>query len=351
MARTFTKLITAALCIMSVTAAYAQDIHFSQFYENAIIRNPGLTGIFSGDVKGGINYRTQWNQISVPFTTVLASAEYRKQISEETGDCASFGLTATYDKAGTINFASMQIYGAAAYNKALEDVHGSYLTLGFAGGYIQRTIDISKATFSSQYQSGSYSSSNANGENMSFSNISNFDLGAGISLNSTAGAKHNVNYYIGASAYHILKPKQTFDDKNAYTRLSTRWSGNLGIKTQFTNQFGMVIHANYSNQNPYQELIFGGLVSYKLLDQNLLQFTFYAGTFYRFKDAFIPTVKCDWKTYSVTFSYDVNNSGLKTASNTMGGFEISLYARGVFKKENLTESTKCPRFENLSTLE
>ena len=26
----------------------AQDIHFSQFYENAILRNPALTGIFSG---------------------------------------------------------------------------------------------------------------------------------------------------------------------------------------------------------------------------------------------------------------------------------------------------------------
>lgn len=351
MGQTFTKLISAALFTLSITNAHAQDIHFSQFYENAIIRNPGLTGIFSGDVKGGINYRTQWNQISVPFTTVLASAEYRKQISEETGDCASFGLTATYDKAGTINFASMQIYGAAAYNKALEDVHGSYLTLGFSGGYMQRSIDPSKATFSSQYQNGSYNSANANGESMSFRNISNFDMGVGVSLNSSMGPKNNVNYYIGASAYHILKPRQTFDDNNAYTRLSTRWSGNLGVKTQFTPQIGMVLHANYSNQNPYQELIFGGLVSYRLIDQNLQQFTFYAGSFYRLKDAFIPTVKVDYKTYSVTLSYDVNNSGLKTASNTMGGFEISLYARGVWSKEKLTESTKCPRFEQLNSLE
>lgn len=351
MARTSTKLYIAAICIMGVTNTYAQDIHFSQFYENAIIRNPGLTGIFSGDVKGGINYRTQWNEISVPFTTALASAEYRKQISEETGDCASFGLTATYDKAGTINFASMQIYGAAAYNKALEDVHGSYLTLGFAGGYMQRSIDPSKATFSSQYQQGSYNSSNASGETMSFRNISNFDMGVGVSLNSSMGATNNVNYYIGASAYHILKPRQSFDDNNAYVRLRTKWSGNLGVKTQFTNQMGMVIHANYSNQSPYQELIFGGLFSYRMTDQFAQQFTFYAGTFYRWKDAFIPTVKIDYKTYSVTFSYDVNTSGLKTASNSMGGFEISLYARHSFKKENTAEGMKCPRFEQLNSLE
>lgn len=351
MGQTFTKIITATLCTMSVTYAHAQDIHFSQFYENVIIRNPGLTGIFSGDVKGGVNYRTQWNEISVPFTTVLASAEYRKQISEETGDCASFGLTATYDKAGTINFASAQIYGAVAYNKALEDVHGSYLTLGFAGGYMQRSIDPSKATFSSQYQNGSYSSNNASGETMSFRNISNFDLGVGVSLNSSMGATNNVNYYIGASAYHILKPKHTFDDNNAYVRLSTKWSGNLGVKAQFTPQVGMVVHANYSNQSPYQEIIFGGLASYRILDQNLQQFTFYAGAFYRIKDAIIPTVKVDYKTYSVTLSYDVNNSSLKSASNTMGGFEISLYARGTWKKDNASENVKCPRFEQLNTLE
>lgn len=351
MGRTSTKLYIAVLCIMGVTTAHAQDIHFSQFYENAIIRNPGLTGIFSGDVKGGINYRTQWNEISVPFTTALVSAEYRKQINDETGDCASFGLTATYDKAGTINFASMQVYGAAAYNKALEDAHGSFLTLGFAGGYIQRSIDQSKATFSSQYQQGSYNSGNASGETMAFRNISNFDLGAGVSLNSSMGAAHNVNYYIGASAYHILKPRQSFDDNNAYVRLRTKWSGNLGVKTQFTNQMGMVIHANYSNQNPYQELIFGGLFSYKMTDQFAQQFTFYAGSFFRWKDAFIPTVKIDYRTYSVTFSYDVNTSGLKTASNSMGGFEISLYARGTFKKENMAEIIKCPRFEQLNTLD
>ena len=44
----------------------------------------------------------------------------------------------------------------------------------------------------------------------------------------------------------------------------------------------------------------------------------------------------------------MNNSNLKTASNGMGGFEISLYARGYFKKESIVDMIKCPRFESLT---
>lgn len=348
MEKNYTKVLAVALCLFGATASKAQDIHFSQFYENAILRNPGLTGIFSGDYKGGVNYRSQWGQISVPFTTILASAEMRKVVNDETGDCVSFGLTATYDKAGSINFNSMQIYPAIAYNKALEDAHGTFLTLGFAGGYIQRTTDPSKMTFSSQYQQGSYSGANASGETINFNSVQHFDMGAGLSLNSSIGQKNNVNYYIGASAYHILRPKNAFNKADAFTRLNMKWSGNLGVKAQFSNQFGLVLHANYTNQAPYTEMIAGGLISYRAVDQNAKPFTLYLGSFYRFGDAIIPTLKLDYKMYSVTVSYDMNNSNLKTASNGMGGFEISLYARGFFKRESVVDMIKCPRFEVLT---
>src|SRR3954464_4077134 len=99
----------------------AQDIHFSQFYENAILRNPGLTGIFSGDYKVGIDYRSQWGSVAMPYNTFMISGETRIMVDREIGDYLSIGLVATYDKAGTINFASEQVYPAIAYNKALQD--------------------------------------------------------------------------------------------------------------------------------------------------------------------------------------------------------------------------------------
>ncbi|MGZ3910129.1 MAG: type IX secretion system membrane protein PorP/SprF, partial [Flavisolibacter sp.] len=38
-----------------------QDIHFSQFFEAPLLRNPSLAGIFTGDIRVQAVYRDQWN--------------------------------------------------------------------------------------------------------------------------------------------------------------------------------------------------------------------------------------------------------------------------------------------------
>ena len=47
----------------------AQDIHFSQFSETPLLRNPALAGIFSGDLRIQAVYRNQWNSVTVPYQT------------------------------------------------------------------------------------------------------------------------------------------------------------------------------------------------------------------------------------------------------------------------------------------
>jgi type IX secretion system PorP/SprF family membrane protein len=346
----YVKLVAASfLATLAMKQTKAQDIHFSQFYENAILRNPALTGIFSGDYKVGVNYRNQWSNISVPFQTVLASAESRITVNEETGDNFSFGVTATYDKAGSINFNSFQVYPAVNYNKALEDKHQSYLSAGFTAGYIQRSVDPSKMTFASQYQGGGYDPGNASNENITNTKNTYFDVGAGVSFNSSLGEFNNINYYLGAAAYHINKPKAAFSESEAFLRLNTKWNGNFGFQYLANNQLGFTMHANYSKQGTYQEIIAGVLGSWRTIDASLNSvFTFYGGVFYRVNDAWIPTVKLDYKSYSFTVSYDINSSGLKTASDGMGGMEISVYSRGILTKGLWAQDkNKCPRFESM----
>lgn len=345
----FKLALVSVMMIASAIQSQAQDIHFSQFYENAILRNPALTGIFSGDYKAGVNYRNQWSNISVPFQTVLASVESRVRVNGDVGDFLSYGLTATYDKAGSIDFNSFQLYPAVNYNKAIEDRHQSYLSAGFAAGYIQRSVDPNKMTFASQYVGGNFSSSNPSGENISTVKMNYFDLGAGVSFNSSMGEENNVNYYFGAAAYHLNKPKAAFGKDAAFVRVDTKWNGNLGVQYLVDDKYAITIHANYSRQGKYQETIAGALLSWRSFDpKSSTLFTFYGGLFYRFKDAIIPTIKLDYKSYSITLSYDVNNSGLRTATNSMGGMEISLYSRGFFKKSlSDRDKSKCPRFEQM----
>jgi type IX secretion system PorP/SprF family membrane protein len=331
------------------TEASAQDIHFSQFYENAILRNPALTGIFSGDYKAGVNYRNQWSDISVPFQTVLASVESRISVNEEAGDFLSFGLTATYDKAGSIGFNSFQVYPAINYNKALEDKHMSYFSAGFTTGYIQRSFDPNKMTFASQYLGGNYDPNNGSGENITTSKLNYFDVGAGLSFNSSFGEFNQVTYYLGAAAYHLNKPKAAFNGEESFMRLDTKWNGNLGVQYLIDNKMAITMHTNYSRQGTYQEIVTGGLVSWRSFNPLMsTMFTIYGGMFYRINDALIPTVKLDYKSYSFTLSYDINNSGLKTASNSHGGFELSIFTRGYLTKGPWAQDkTKCPRFEQM----
>ncbi|MBZ0097738.1 MAG: PorP/SprF family type IX secretion system membrane protein, partial [Taibaiella sp.] len=329
-------------------SASAQDIHFSQFYENSIMRNPALTGIFSGDYKVGANYRTQWSNISVPFRTFLVSAETRIVTNRSIGDYLSFGVAATYDRAGSISFNSLQVYPALNYNKSLEDTRNSYLSVGFAGGYIQRSIDFSRATFSTQYVNGSYSSTNMSGENFNNTTLQNYDVAAGISLNSSAGPGNIINYYVGVSAFHLNKPKHTFKDDNVLIVLATKYAGNAGFSWRINNQFGLNGHLDYYMQGTYRELIGGAMVSWQTVGETSNNFKLYAGLFVRAKDAFIPTLKVDYDIYSLTFSYDVNTSGLQPHTRGAGGSEISLFIKGRYKRSTQYGSNlSCPRFDHM----
>jgi Type IX secretion system membrane protein PorP/SprF len=65
---------------------------------------------------------------------------------------------------------------------------------------------------------------------------------------------------------------------------------------------------------------------------------------YRWKDAFIPVVKFDYKNFSAGISYDINTSTLKTASQLRGGFELSFTYLVYFDKYNSTrKQVFCPR--------
>ncbi len=339
------KLLTIAALLLSGGTLQAQDIHFSQFYENAILRNPALTGIFSGDYKAGVNYRTQWGNISNPFQTVIASAETRIMVNKELHDYLSFGACVSYDHAGSIDFNSMQITPSLNYNKALYDGRASYLSVGFAGSYIQRSVDPSKMTLDNQWIGG-YDPNAATGETLVFQKVTHYDVSAGVSFNSSAGPNNMVIYYIGGAAWHVTKPKESFNPNENFIRLSTKYVGSAGATVRLSPQFGLMATANYSNQHPYEEVIFGGLLSFRQIMSETRAVQISAGCFARWKDAIIPTMKVEYNTYSFTASYDVTTSSLKPSLNSKGGWELSVYARGKYKhKDNMIDRIECPRFE------
>jgi len=334
-------LLVFVLCLRIGNTAIAQDVHFSQFYQNPILNNPALTGIFNEDYKVGVTYRNQWSSLATPFRTSVIDAETKVHLNN-VNDYVSFGLLAYFDKAGTIDFNTNAVYPAINYNKSIEDKYNSYLSVGFTAGLINRTVDISKMTFDNQYINGNFNPSAGTGENISNNKLSYWDLGAGVTFNSSFDENNTLNYFIGFAAYHITKPANSFLGSQL-ANLNIRWDASAGVNYEFDYEFGGMFYANVMLQKPYQEIVAGGLLKWTKPDNsNSPAFTFYLGGFYRYQDAVIPTLKLRYKMNTFAFSYDFTSSSLKSAISSHGAYEVSIFISGMWHGGD--DKHLCPRF-------
>lgn len=322
----------------------AQDIHFSQFYESTILRNPALAGIFGDDYKVSVQYRNQWSSISKPFITGQFSFETKIPVNPESQDFFSAGLLAFYDRAGSIDLKTLGFYPSVSFNKYLGDAGNSFLSVGFTGGYLQRSFDPGKVTTNSQFLGSRFDPNLDNGETFHDPKIHYFDIGAGVNFSSGGGPNSEIAYFLGISGYHFSKPKNSFYG-NPMVRQEIRWNVNAGMSLRMDEKWGLIFQGNYASQGTYSELIAGGLLNWKKSRAYAGEplFVLYGGAFLRLNDAIIPTVKLDYMRYSFGFSYDANISKLKAASNLRGGYEISLVKTGLYHDPKWERSrTTCP---------
>ena len=338
----YTAVVAAMLSPMH---SFAQaDIHFSQFYETSVLRNPALTGVFEDDFKLGIYHRNQWSSISNPYNTTLFSAETHFAMSERSDDFISFGLLCYADKAGSVDQKITAFYPAVNYNKAINPNHNSYLSVGFTGGYLQYSFDPSKATFNNQYLNGNYSSSNPTLENIPNAKFSLYDVGAGVNYNTSSGENNNISYIIGASGYHFSQPILSYY-RNPKITTNIRWNGNAAVAVVMNDYISAQFNVNYAMQGTYQEIMGGGLINYNaILSGQTTVFTISAGTYYRYGDAIIPVVKVKYQGLAMGISYDVNLSSLKEASNFQGGTEVTLFYSGNYTNKGPVKKSVCPKF-------
>jgi type IX secretion system PorP/SprF family membrane protein len=331
-------------CVALPHKVQAQDIHMSQFYEASILRNPALTGVFEGDYKTGVMYRSQWGSISNPFSTAIVSGEFRIAIGKSVTDYLSLGFLTFYDKAGSLSMTTLSIYPGISYSKAMSTLHHTYLSVGFMGGYIQRSYNTQYATYNNQYQNG-YDPTIPSGENLPNPKLSNWDVGAGVNLSGTGGAGDNMTYSVGVAGYHFTQPKTSFYNNNLI-QLPIKWDVNTDMSWKLEGPYTVQLHANYLKQDAYQELILGGLISWNRMGADEEdRFSIYGGAYFRVGDALVPTVKVDYMHFSLALSYDVNISELRAASALKGGYELSLFLKGFYHKvDGPSSKTLCPGF-------
>lgn len=342
---TFKSIIVLAFACLFQINGNAQDIHFSQFSETPLLRNPALAGIFSGDLRIQGVFRNQWNSVTVPFQTSSLNAEYKLPVGHG-DDFLTIGGAILYDKAGTIGLTSTSVLPVLNYHKSLSEERNMYLSAGFSAGMVQRRFDASKMTTNSQYNGVNGDATLATGENFSANNFLYFDGSAGLSFNSQIGSNPDDNLYFGIGYHHFNQSARISFYNDAAVKIDPKWVYSAGVKTTLNDYAYMTFYADYSTQGAYSEMIGGMLYSLKLdAYPDDPQYVISGGGFLRWNDAFIPMVKMELKPLTFALSYDVNISTLKTSSQSRGGFELSLsYQKFLDRDNSSSNAVRCPRF-------
>lgn len=338
------KITTILTCFIIHSSLIAQDLNFSQFYMLPLLRNPGIAGVFEGDLRISGAYRNQWQSVTTPFRSGAMSVEYKIPFFWD--DFITVGLQATHDIAGDIKLKRTQLLPVINYHKSLSGEVDDYLSLGFMAGPVQSQFDPTKLRMNDQYQNGMYNPGNPTSQVFQRTGFSYWDASVGMSFSSGFG--YDARYYVGAAVFHFNKPKVAFYTSNSNVSLDPKYVLNFGLTTPTSDLNDVRFFADIFKQGGHTEVV-GGLFYSIELDRDYeteLSTAIEFGSMYRWNDAVIPSVKLDYRQLAIGISYDVNVSKLKSASQLRGGFEITAVFKAKMTSRNYyTKRFRCLKFE------
>lgn len=325
--------------IVFVLRTNAQDLHFSQFYSVPQQNNPAFTGFFKEDFRANAIYKNQWQALGNTYNTIGAGVDAGLLKTKLKGSILGIGMSVFSDQAGDIDFSTNIVNLQLAYTQRLGYNAPSYLSVGFQAGATFRSVDLSKATFGNQFISGGYDNSLPNNENGLFTSYRFINMGLGVLW--FYEPTDDVNLYVGAGAFNLLRPNQSFFS-GVKEDLYLRYTAQLGAQIKFSDKVSAKPAVFFQRQGPFQEMLLGSFVTYDLNggERNADKLNFSAGLWYRLQDALIPAARIEYKQFNFTLSYDLNLSSLTRASNANGGAEISIVYNGWLSKDRQKEANK-----------
>lgn len=344
-----TRLGFAAL-MLAAPAAFAQDIHFTQFDMQPLVVNPAFTGMFYGKVRANAIYRRQWASVTVPYVTYGASVD--APIKSESGGYLAGGLQLYKDQAGDGNLSNFTGLASIAYHKTFgnngDEYSGSDLAVGLQAGWAQKSIDLSKLYFGDEFVNGSFvkgtSQEYANnvGNNVSYALVN-----AGISF--SRSFNRNFSMILGAGANNLNQPNDAITrKKKSDVGLAMRYTGELGFVWGVSDKLSLRPAVFVQSQASALEMIYGNEFHYLLADayNSATSFTpaIFVGGWMRGGDATMITAGLEIQNFRVGLGYDYNTSSLNNASNGNGGFEIALRYVAPYGMYGGKRTIPCPRF-------
>ena len=319
---------------LSVASLKAQDIHFSQFGNSALNLNPGLAGVFGGDLRFSANYRSQWRSVPVPYTTIAGAVESKVYWAKGKYDRFLTGsLLIDYDRQGSLHLTSLQI--GIPISVTLPIAKTTFLTIGATPAFGQRSFGTKNLSFDAQWNDSVYDpfASTRESELFQSTNLKYFDISAGGNLRIQAPLLRS-RVDIGGALHHINRPYHDFwsvtldNPGNVRLRQKLSFYG-IGL-IQLSHNYDLALQGLYQKQGSYEEIVYGGGVRLHLNRQPYKELALQIGMDYRhrYKDALIPHAEVFYRSWQLGLSYDMNVwSDVELVTNGRGGPELSLIYR------------------------
>lgn len=319
----------------------AQDIHFSDFYSSPLNLNPALTGMFNGNLRVASMYRDQYRSVAVPYQTFTIGVDAKKDNVMKLRNVVGYGLLFNVDQAGDAEYQNIQfIFPFSLQLKKRQNKAVYSAGIGIGGTF--SSIYYEKLRFVDQFDGEKYESVISHGEEFVDERLFMPVVIAGGALNIRYHRFNSIK--AGISVHNLVKPQTSWFDNNE-VKLQNRFSAFVLAPTMGGKKSFYVPSVKYTYQGKQQELQFGGQVFSQT--RSVAFNTINCGLWLRALDwdALILNLGFVYSDYQFGFSYDVNLSGLRPASDGRGAFEISVvYIKRKYKGRRKKASVKCPGY-------
>jgi type IX secretion system PorP/SprF family membrane protein len=206
-----------------------------------------------------------------------------------------------------------------------------YMVVGASLGLSQRSINFSRFLFGTQHNGrGVGDPSLPSFEELDRDQFLFADMNAGLLWFSILNKKDS--WYAGIAYDHLNRPNQSFTDEDyipLYGKLTVHAGGDFEIGENLSTVPGIVTFV----QGPSFQLNLGNSFRFTFLQNRFEEQSFQFGVWTRLAnkvdsgilmDALILSTRFDYNQFGIGFSYDINTSSLRNATNGNGAFEFSL---------------------------
>ncbi len=312
----FTRLFILTCVLVSLRLS-AQDLHFSQFYNQPLALNPAATGIFQGAFRGAASYRSQWTSVPVSYQTFAGAIDWKPfQVGSNQ---IALGFLLQHDVAGDGGLSWTQLGATGSVIHALSSTQG--LAAGFGIGIAQRYVNLDKLTFQNQWGGDLFDPGLATKEQLNANSRVRPTLSAGFHW-FYQSTETRTFVKAGIAALHLNQPDISFSSDNNF-RLPIHVTIHADCALQVREWLDLVGFGLARQMQQSREMVLGAGLRSVLSKGPGSHMAARFSLAHRLGDAWIPAVQLERNNWIFGLSYDWNSSPFQVATSNRGGFELS----------------------------